>query len=219
MTPTIEDVLKKHIDAEKEKHSGIVFKHDETIYAAMTEYASLNRQGCEELEAVSMAQKIILDDYTEQIRQILKCLPKDFHKDISLPARIMNLWQYYEANENKVKSFTSELIEARKEIKNANEFIRDIAKLLGEDDLGLDGKTWSIDDFENVIKQLASLNRQGWTRVEDQILLDCIEAIGSRIDGEWENKSLIKVGNLHSSMRDDIAEIIKYYLTANATTK
>jgi len=49
-TTTIEDVLKKHIDAEKEKHCGIVFKHDETIYAAMTEYSSLNRQGWTRVE-------------------------------------------------------------------------------------------------------------------------------------------------------------------------
>lgn len=33
----------------------------------------------------------------------------------------------------------------------ANEFIRDIANLLGEDDLGLDGKQWGIDDFKNAI--------------------------------------------------------------------
>jgi len=48
--------------------------------------------------------------------------------------------------------------------KKANEFICDIAKLLGEDNLGLDDCQWSIDDFKEAI---ASLNRQGWTRVED----------------------------------------------------
>ena len=43
--------------------------------------------------------------------------------------------------------------------KKANEFICDIAKLLGEDNLGLDDCQWSIDDFKEAI---ASLNRQGW---------------------------------------------------------
>ncbi len=35
-----------------------------------------------------------------------------------------------------------------------NEFISDIAKLLGEDDLGHDGKSWSIDDFKNAIQEV-----------------------------------------------------------------
>ncbi len=39
-----------------------------------------------------------------------------------------------------------------KELKQVNEFIGDIAKLLGEDNLGLDGITWSIDDFKEAIE-------------------------------------------------------------------
>ncbi len=35
-----------------------------------------------------------------------------------------------------------------------NEFIGDIAKLLGEDDLGHDGKTWAIDDFKDAIERV-----------------------------------------------------------------
>lgn len=68
----------------------------------------LSQTTLDEKDAVLMAQKIILDDYRDQILKILKCLPKDFHPDISLPARIMNLWQYYEANKNKLKSLEEE---------------------------------------------------------------------------------------------------------------
>lgn len=42
--------------------------------------------------------------------------------------------------------------ELEKELSGANEFIRDIAKLFGEDDLGLDGKQWSIDDFKDALQ-------------------------------------------------------------------
>ncbi len=49
-----------------------------------------------------------------------------------------------------------------KEIKSElNEFISDIAKLLGEDDLGKDGKSWSIDDFKDAIQ------RSGKTAIKD----------------------------------------------------
>ncbi len=38
----------------------------------------------------------------------------------------------------------------------ANEFIGDIAKLLGEDGLGFDDLTWTIDDFKNAINEYRS---------------------------------------------------------------
>jgi len=38
------------------------------------------------------------------------------------------------------------------EMREVVEFVSDIAKLLGEDDLGRDGKSWSIDDFKTAIE-------------------------------------------------------------------
>jgi len=43
---------------------------------------------------------------------------------------------------------------AQDQQKKTNEFICGIAKLLGEDDLGFDGKQWSIDDFKDAINRL-----------------------------------------------------------------
>lgn len=43
---------------------------------------------------------------------------------------------------------------------NANEFIRDIAKLFGEDDLWKDGKSWSIDDFSDAIEKAKREERE-----------------------------------------------------------
>lgn len=55
-------------------------------------------------------------------------------------------WKYRIALsfENQEKEVKSEL----------NEFIGDIAKLLGEDDLGHDGKSWTIDDFKDAIERV-----------------------------------------------------------------
>jgi hypothetical protein len=39
------------------------------------------------------------------------------------------------------------------QLKEPNDFIRDIAKLLGEDGLGFDGLSWTTDDFKNAIDQ------------------------------------------------------------------
>ena len=54
----------------------------------------------------------------------------------------------------KVSEATAPLLER---VKEANEFICDIAKLLGEDNLGLDGCQWSIDDFKTAIQSLTTL--------------------------------------------------------------
>lgn len=45
------------------------------------------------------------------------------------------------------------LEEKEQELKKVNDFIRDIGKLLGEDNLGFDGISWSTDDFKNAIDQ------------------------------------------------------------------
>lgn len=42
---------------------------------------------------------------------------------------------------------------ADQELKKPNDFIRDIAKFLGEDGLGLDGISWTADDFKTAIDQ------------------------------------------------------------------
>lgn len=42
---------------------------------------------------------------------------------------------------------------ADQELSKVNEFIRDIAKLLGEDGLGFDGLAWTVDDFKEAIEQ------------------------------------------------------------------
>jgi len=48
--------------------------------------------------------------------------------------------------------------------KELNEFISDIAKLLGEDDLGHDGKSWSIDDFKDAIDRSRAGITEGKTQ-------------------------------------------------------
>lgn len=45
-------------------------------------------------------------------------------------------------------------------VKQTNEFICHIAKLLGEDDLGFDGKQWTIDDFKDAISEKDSRIRE-----------------------------------------------------------
>lgn len=42
---------------------------------------------------------------------------------------------------------------ADQQLKKPNDFIRDIAKLLGEDGLGFDGISWTVDDFKAAIDQ------------------------------------------------------------------
>ena len=42
---------------------------------------------------------------------------------------------------------------ADQQLKKVNDFIRDIAKLLGEDGLGFDGISWTVDDFKKAIDQ------------------------------------------------------------------
>lgn len=91
--------------------------HSERLMIYKREIIAGRSKGIEEnadlkkewFDAGLAANKIMLDDFTEQINNITKCLPKDFHPDISLPARVMNLWQYYEANENKLKSLQEAL--------------------------------------------------------------------------------------------------------------
>lgn len=55
--------------------------------------------------------------------------------------------------ESAAKDFIAGADLVNEELKKANEFICDIAKLLGEDNLGVDGCAWSIDDFEEAIKR------------------------------------------------------------------
>lgn len=68
------------------------------------------------------------------------------------------IWEY-EPNREYSSYFRESDIEkmmqayAEQESKKPNEFIRDIAKLLGEDGLGFDGISWTVDDFKNAIDQ------------------------------------------------------------------
>lgn len=61
---------------------------------------------------------------------------------------------------DRVLSAMREVIQV--ETKKVNEFISDIAKLLGEDDLGFDGKSWTIDDFKNAITEAMRLDSIGF---------------------------------------------------------
>lgn len=66
--------------------------------------------------------------------------------------------------EQKIEHTISKLEPIYSELKDVCEFIRDIAKLLGEDDLGYDGKSWTIDDFKNAIEEAKSGNIEGKTQ-------------------------------------------------------
>jgi hypothetical protein len=73
-----------------------------------------------------------------------------------LSKTINSFYRYHGIEDGKAKDKSFEVIsDFEKEIKSdLNEFIGDIAKLLGEDDLGHDGKSWSIDDFKDAIEEV-----------------------------------------------------------------
>ena len=64
-----------------------------------------------------------------------------------------------------LERFKSEVLE------EPNDFIRDIAKLFGEDNLGLDGITWTIDDFKEALMRF----RNDWIK---QTRHACSESVG-----------------------------------------
>jgi hypothetical protein len=54
---------------------------------------------------------------------------------------------------------------ANQETRKANELIKDIAKLLGEDGLGFDGISWTVDDFKSAIveeKRKEAMSFMSW---------------------------------------------------------
>jgi|GEM_PF-4067178 len=59
---------------------------------------------------------------------------------------------------------------ADQELKKVNDFIRDIAKLLGEDGLGFDGLSWTVNDFKEAIdqeKRKEAIAFTNWTACPD----------------------------------------------------
>jgi len=72
----------------------------------------------------------------------------------------LNMEEVQEIVEDAICEFFSDYL-PKTEATKANEFIKDIAKeLFGNDDIGNDGITWSIDDFKNALKV-------GFIRIEE----------------------------------------------------
>lgn len=74
---------------------------------------------------------------------------------------IKDMYLLLEGTPQEIENFKNAILAAMEEFaqqekREANKFICDIAKLLGEDGLGYDDLTWTIEDFKNAIEQFAS---------------------------------------------------------------
>ena len=109
-----------------------------------------------------------LDEYTKEVE---KMCDEMFEKEKKEKAYIKSL-------SDQLEFLAEKIIKRDIQIKEANDFILDIAKLLGEDDLGLDGKQWSIDDFKKAIENKSQQYREALEKivgyVEDEFEADPI---------------------------------------------